>query len=188
MPRQASRIARAALLLAGYAGFVAPLSAQPSTGAGAGSTSMAASTPLQSLLSGAARGIARGEPRAAYEALREAVPRYAGLPEFDYLLGLAALDCGEPGAAILALSFGRPILAPALGPFPELVAQTAGVTYEPAEPAGLRIALERARSLDREAAGRAIAGYVERISWAKVGAQHVEMYRTLAGRKGGRDA
>jgi len=93
------------------------------------------------------------------------------------------------GAALLALSFGRPILAPALGPFPELVARSAGVTYDPAEPTGLRRALERARTLDQEAAGRAIAGYIESINWSAVGAQHVALYRALRRkREGGRNA
>jgi len=85
------------------------------------------------------------------------------------------------GAAILALSFGRPILAPALGPFPELVRASAGLTYDAGDPGGLRSALAAAQSLDREAAGRAIAAYLEQIAWPKIGAQHAAMYRSLAG-------
>jgi glycosyltransferase involved in cell wall biosynthesis len=83
------------------------------------------------------------------------------------------------GAALLALSFGRPILAPALGPFPDLAAQTAGVTYDPTEAEGLRGALRRARQMDREAAGRAIATYIEGVSWPRIGAQHAAVYRAL---------
>lgn len=60
-------------------------------------------TLLQTLLETARRNLARGESRLAYEELNAEVARYAGIPQFDYLLGLAALDSGQPAAAILAL-------------------------------------------------------------------------------------
>jgi len=47
--------------------------------------------------------VARGEAEAAYAALSAKVGLYAGDPEFDYLLGIAALDSGHPGDALLAL-------------------------------------------------------------------------------------
>lgn len=44
----------------------------------------------------------RGEAEAAYAALSARLGLYAGDPEFDYLLGIAALDSGHPGDALLA--------------------------------------------------------------------------------------
>jgi beta-1,4-mannosyltransferase len=83
------------------------------------------------------------------------------------------------GAAILALTFGRPIVAPALGPFPALVAQSAGVVHAPDDPDGLRQALRQAQELDAGAAQRAIAAYVDCIAWPRLGRLHAGMYRQL---------
>lgn len=84
------------------------------------------------------------------------------------------------GAAILALSFKKPIIAPAIGPFPALVGVSAGLLYEPADPRGLLSALERALLLDLNAAARAIEGYLETISWSEVSRRHAEMYRRIS--------
>lgn len=46
--------------------------------------------------------VGRGEAEAAYAALSAQAGLYAGDPEFDYLLGIAALDTGRYGEAILA--------------------------------------------------------------------------------------
>lgn len=59
-------------------------------------------TPLSTLLRDARAALERGEGRTAYPPLKAAVGRYAGLPDFDRLLGEAALEAGEPGQAILA--------------------------------------------------------------------------------------
>lgn len=89
------------------------------------------------------------------------------------------------GAAVLALSFCKPIVVPAIGPFPALVRESAGICYEPASPQALRQALEAARALDMEKAGQAISTYLETISWERLGAKHAEVYRRIAG---GREA
>lgn len=58
---------------------------------------------LAELLREAQRWIDGGEAERAWQALDARVGDYAGDPEFDYLLGLAALDSGRPGRAVLAL-------------------------------------------------------------------------------------
>ncbi|MGQ9666396.1 MAG: glycosyltransferase [Anaerolineae bacterium] len=87
------------------------------------------------------------------------------------------------GAAVLALSFHKPIVVPAIGPFPALVRAAAGICYEPAGVQDLRQALEAARALDMEKAGQAIAAYLETITWERVGAEHAVLYRQIAGGK-----
>lgn len=59
--------------------------------------------PLATLLANARRLIDSGRADAAWQALDARIDEYAGDPEFDYLLGLAALDSGRPGQAVLAL-------------------------------------------------------------------------------------
>jgi len=85
------------------------------------------------------------------------------------------------GAAILALSFHLPIIAPAIGPFPTLIKDTAGIAYGASDADGLRIALEQARRIDRETAGESIDRYLAGITWEKVGEQHAAMYRQISG-------
>ena len=47
--------------------------------------------------------IAGGNAQQAYELLAAEEEANAGDPNFDYLLGLAALDSGQPGRAVFAL-------------------------------------------------------------------------------------
>jgi tetratricopeptide (TPR) repeat protein len=60
-------------------------------------------TPLGELLGQARRRLDAGQPEAAYRLLEPRTALYAGSVDFDYLLGLAALDAGRPGEAVLAL-------------------------------------------------------------------------------------
>ena len=85
------------------------------------------------------------------------------------------------GAAILALSFGRPIVVPALGPFPGLVAAAGGLLYEPASPASLAAALRESRSAGGPAAAERQAAYLESIAWERVARGHAAMYHAIAG-------
>lgn len=58
---------------------------------------------LGRLIAESRENIVRGDAAAAYAALSARLDLYAGDPEFDYLLGIAALDTGHPGEALLAL-------------------------------------------------------------------------------------
>lgn len=66
-------------------------------------SSSAPLTPLALLLAKARRLLEAGQADTAWRALEAHLDEYAGDAEFDYLLGLAALDSGHPGHAILAL-------------------------------------------------------------------------------------
>ncbi len=58
---------------------------------------------LDELLRSARGWIDTGQAERAWQALDARVGDYAGDPEFDYLLGLAAIDSGRPGRAVFAL-------------------------------------------------------------------------------------
>lgn len=60
-------------------------------------------SPLDELLARARSSLRAGEPRAAWQTLRERVDLYAGIAVYDHLQGVAALDAGLPGEAVLAL-------------------------------------------------------------------------------------
>lgn len=79
------------------------------------------------------------------------------------------------GAAVLALSFGLPVVAPARGGFVELVPGR-GLLYDPAG-AGLLRALRDARGLELDAARAAALAWSDANSWATLAAAHAAMYR-----------
>ncbi len=86
---------------AAFAQSLPPVPAAQAPARGAASAQM--QTPLAQLLATARRQIDERRADAAFRALHAQVADYGGEPEFDYLLGLAALDAGHPGEAVIAL-------------------------------------------------------------------------------------
>lgn len=77
------------------------------------------------------------------------IQTYMNAADFVVLPYLASLTSG---AALLALSFGVPIIAPRIGAFPEVIQDgKTGFLYDPEETEGLRGALDRARASTPEA-------------------------------------
>ncbi len=85
------------------------------------------------------------------------------------------------GAALLAYSFGKPIVAPSIGPFPDLIAGGSGILFNP-QNGNLGQALGQARQLDPERARTAALALVASRDWATLGARHAAVYRQLIGR------
>jgi glycosyltransferase involved in cell wall biosynthesis len=81
------------------------------------------------------------------------------------------------GSALLAFSFGRPIVAPRLGPFPRLVgASERGLLYDPRDDGELAAALARARDLDLATVGAATRAYARVLDWNDLARQHLAAY------------
>ncbi len=85
------------------------------------------------------------------------------------------------GAAILALSFGCPIVAPAFEPFPPLAAEGRGVLYAADDPQGLVNALLAVAQLDLAAARAACLAYAQTLDWTTLAGQHLAAYRSVRG-------
>ena len=83
------------------ASLAAPLQAQRAPAAPA--IPAASLSALPGLLREARGLIGAGQPEAAYHLLEPRSPDYAGSVEFDYLLGISALDSGRPSQAVMAL-------------------------------------------------------------------------------------
>ncbi len=77
-------------------------------------------------------------------------------------------------AAVLALSFGRPVIAPALTSFPELITPETGILYDPTEPNALVSALQQARQ--QSWSESKIFDYVRQFDWDKLGSQLANLY------------
>ncbi len=110
-PRGAStrnRIGRARWLWLARAGILAaclgsgPTLAQTSPAAPHTATGDPAPAPLGGLLRDARGLLEAGQPKEAHALLAAQVRWYGGSPEFDQLLGIAALDAGRPAQAVLA--------------------------------------------------------------------------------------
>ncbi len=87
------------------------------------------------------------------------------------------------GAAMLAFTFGCPILAPALGPFPALVGDgERGLLFRPDASDDLFDALRRARQVDLRRMGAAAEEYASALTWPAVAREHLRVYDFLTGR------
>lgn len=81
------------------------------------------------------------------------------------------------GTLILALSWGRPVIAPALGCLPETVTPEAGILYDPTGGDALATAMGAIRSRDLHAATDAALACAARFDWDEIAARTEEAYR-----------
>lgn len=121
--------------------------------------------------------------RAARSA-RTVLRTYRRAPSEDIALIMQAADVVTlpfvatmtSGTLMLALSWGRPVIAPALGCLPETVAPDAGILYDPTEPDALYRALLAIRERDLGAAGDAALDCARRFDWDRIAALTMEAY------------
>ena len=88
-------------------------------------------------------------------------------------------DATTSGAALLAFSFGKPIIAPAIGPFPELLGDhQRGLLFDP-ETQDLAAVLTTARNADLARMGDGALDFARERNWTDIGAMHARVYRRL---------
>ena len=85
------------------------------------------------------------------------------------------------GSVITALSFGRPVIVPAIGCLPELIDDSMGIIYDPGESDGLERSLKAIQGRDLIACGRAAYRRAESLSWESIARLTLEAYRHGAG-------
>ena len=145
-----------------------------------------------------ARLILLGEPHAATPWLApqlteqaaaddRIITRFEYIPDDELAVYLAACDIVvlpytdslTSGAAILAGSYGRPILAPKLGCMGEFPAGAA-ILYDPAAPDGLMQALARVPAAPLAEMGQAARRYWLQFPWTLVAADTAAIYESVA--------
>jgi beta-1,4-mannosyltransferase len=89
---------------------------------------------------------------------------------------LPYLEVTTSGAAVLAFSFGRPIIASALGGLSELAADGRGILYSPQDSEGLLKALQEARLKDMAEAGRRALAWAREHEWRALAPEFARMY------------
>jgi len=85
-------------------------------------------------------------------------------------------DVTTSGAAILAFSFGKPIIAPALGGFTELATNGRGIVYNPTADDGLLCALQQARCTDMDEAGQKALTWAREHEWRVLAPRFAHIY------------
>lgn len=91
---------------------------------------------------------------------------------------LSYRDVLTSGSAVLAMSFGRAVIAPAVGCVPDLLGDSGGILYDPEDPGGLQKALSNVGDRDLESMGsrnRALARS-DAMSWSSVAEKTVHAY------------
>lgn len=86
-------------------------------------------------------------------------------------------DVLTSGSAILAMSFGRAVIAPRLGCLPETLTDDAAILYDPSAPEALREALSTALGADLVGLGEAAARRASALGWDAIAAETAALYR-----------
>lgn len=80
------------------------------------------------------------------------------------------------GSAILALSYYKPVVAPRLGSLSEYVSEGCGILYDPADPDGLRKALERSVHMNMKDAEKHISKKLMELDWQSIAGKMINEY------------
>lgn len=119
-----------------------------------------------------------GEPRIVLRAFPRAPnEEIAAVLDAADVVALPFAATLTSGTVMLALSWPRPVVVPALGCLPTTVAPGGGILYDPAAPEALGRALCEARGLDRAAAERAALAGVERFDWDSIARATLAAYQ-----------
>ena len=86
-------------------------------------------------------------------------------------------DVLTSGSAILAMTFGRPVIAPAIGCLPESLGSDGTILYDPVAPGGLEGALRLALETDLTLLGERAAAHAATLSWDPIAARTAELYQ-----------
>ena len=86
-------------------------------------------------------------------------------------------DILTSGSAILAMSFGKAVVAPRLGCLPELLDTGGGLLYDPVPADALRNALRAALAADLPAIGARNLDRARQLDWGRIAAATAQLYR-----------
>ena len=86
-------------------------------------------------------------------------------------------DILTSGSAILALSHGRPVIAPAMGCLPGTLPSDATFLYDPDAEGALAAAMRAAKAADLAAMGQRARAYADTVDWGPIAAQTAALYR-----------
>jgi beta-1,4-mannosyltransferase len=80
------------------------------------------------------------------------------------------------GVAVLAHSLGKPVIAPAIGGFPEMVPPGTGWLYDPDTADGLQVAMRESLRVDRDAASERCIQFARTLDWFRIASATSALY------------
>ena len=83
------------------------------------------------------------------------------------------------GSIMLALSFGKPVIAPLLASIPEYVDESVGILFNADDPEGLKSALIKAQNCNLKEMGQAALNRAKSLSWTDMAQKCLEGYRMI---------
>lgn len=86
------------------------------------------------------------------------------------------------GSMMLAMSFGKPVIAPAISSVPEYVDGQSGILFDPVDSGALQTALRVAKGTDLADMGQKAFARVANMGWADFAANHAAVYAQLTER------
>jgi glycosyltransferase involved in cell wall biosynthesis len=89
------------------------------------------------------------------------------------------LEIFTSGSVLLAMSFGRAVIAPRRGCVVDTLDEAGGILYDADDPQGLVAALRVAIDADLEVMGRYNRDHLERFAWSRVAAATREVYEAV---------
>jgi beta-1,4-mannosyltransferase len=81
------------------------------------------------------------------------------------------------GSLILAMSYGKPIVAPSLGGIQETLEPANQILYDAAQPQGLLFAIQESTAIDLEALQKKMTQACDRLDWGAVAQKTAQAYR-----------
>jgi glycosyltransferase involved in cell wall biosynthesis len=138
------------------------------------------------LIAGRNRAPALTEHLESLAATDSRIRVYAGfIPDDEMQRYLLAADVAvfsfrevlTSGSVILAMSYGLPIVAPALGCLPELVTPLAGLLYDPDDPTALGRVLCSIKEKNQTEMGAEARRIANSLRWADIARQTATIYR-----------
>ena len=85
------------------------------------------------------------------------------------------------GSVILGMTYGLPVIAPALGCLPELVPPDAGLLYDPADQTGLGNVARKVKEMDLAAMGARAQSIAAQLRWDDIARRTAAIYRRCLG-------
>lgn len=92
-------------------------------------------------------------------------------------------DIFTSGSVLLAMSFGKAVVAPASGCLPDVVGEEGGILYDPDDPDALTVGIREALACDVASMGRRNYETVLEYGWDDVAERTADAYRELVASK-----
>lgn len=104
------------------------------------------------------------------------VPIYFGAAD---VVVLPYSKSSTSGVAVLAHSLGKPVIAPSIGGFPEMVPSGTGWLYDPNAESGLRAALREPLGMDRSLVNKQCVNFAQTLNWSRIASATSTLYSGL---------